>query len=201
MTTITYPNGQTLTSTALTPQQISVIVQKLTCGMLGITPVDPSKVRVDWQTEGQPDVARPSQDVCYVSCVPHKTNYGTRDVSNAGTTEVTQTWVYTRGWRVAWEQYGPNSFDRNRQVASALFQDYFTDQFELQGKLYPILEDDNEPSRSPELHNAQWYERSDFHCNFYEEVTETIQYPSVSSVEILVETSVGQIADITFTKA
>lgn len=200
MTVTTYPNGQTLTSTALTKDQINTLVLQLTCGMLGIIPVDPSRVRIDWQTEGQPDVARPSQDVCYISCVSYKTNYGTRDVTNTGTIEVTQTWVYTRGWRIAWEQYGPNSLDRNRQVQSALFQDYFNDQFSA-SKLYPILEDDMEPTRMPELHNAQWYERSDFHCNFYEEVTETIQYPSVSSVEILVETSVGQIADITFTKA
>jgi hypothetical protein len=183
MSTTTYPNGQVLTSTALTVQQINIIVQRLTCGMIGINPVDPSKVRIDWPVQGQPDVALPSQDSCYISCVTEDVEYSrVRDHTLAGRSPVTETWVYTRGWRIAWALYGPNSLDRARQIHSALFQNYFNDQFEL-SNLYPVL-DPHEPIRVPIEHNAQWYDYSQFHCIFYEQVTETIQTPTVTSVEI-----------------
>lgn len=183
MSTVQYPNGQTLTSTALTVPQINIIVQAQTCGMLGINPVDPSLVRCDWQAQGQPDVALPSQDSCYISCVTHDVEYSrVRDKSYSGTDAVTETWVYTRGWRIEWVCYGPNSLDRIRQIHSALFQDYFNDQFAL-SQLYPVS-DPSEPVRLPENHNAQWYDCSRFHCVFYEQVTETIVTPAVLSVEI-----------------
>lgn len=188
MTITTYPNGQTLTSTALTVEQINVIVQIITCGMLGINPVDPSQVRVSWQEQGQPDVALPSQDSCYITCVLQDVDYSrvrdhTLDGDNSG--PLTETWVYTRGWRVAWNTYGPNSFDRARQIHSALLQvDYFYDQFAT-SNLYAVT-DPPEPVRLPIQHNAQWYDASSFHCIFYEQVTETIQTPTVTSVEIKV---------------
>jgi hypothetical protein len=187
MTITTYPNGQQLTSTALTVQEINIIVQVLTCGMLGIVPVDPKQVRVDWQKEGQPDVDLPSKNMCYISCVTQDVEYSrVRDRTYAGdnTAPVTETWVYTRGWRISWNTYGQNSFDRARQIHSALFQDYFNDQFAV-SKLYPVL-DPAEPVRLPVEHNAQWYDASSFHCIFYEEVTETILTPTVTSVEIKV---------------
>jgi hypothetical protein len=185
MTTTKYPSGQTLTSTALTVQQINIVVQALTCGMLGIVPVDFSKVRVDWQPQGQPDVALPTQDSCYISCVTQDIDYGkVRDHTLSGGNPVTETWVYTRGWRIEWAFYGPNSFDRARQVHSALFQDYFNDQLALSA-LYPVL-DPAEPVRLPENHNAQFYDASRFHCVFYEQITETIQTPAVTSVEVKV---------------
>jgi hypothetical protein len=195
--TINYPNGQTLTSTALTVQQINILVQALTCGMLGIVPVDVSKVRVDWQFQGQPDVALPSQDSCYISCVLEDVPYSrVRDHTLAGVDgAAAETWVYTRGWRFAWALYGPNSFDRARQVHSALFQDYFNTAFEA-ANLYPVL-DPAEPVRMPIEHNAQWYDSSQFHCVFYEQITETIQSPAVTSVEIKVYDKDGQVADIT----
>jgi hypothetical protein len=200
MTTTTYPNGQVLTSTALTVQEINIVVQEQTCGMLGIVPVDPSKVRVAWQPQGQPDVSLPSQDSCYISCVLQDVDYSrVRDRTLAGTDGVTETWVYTRGWRIAWNTYGPNSFDRARQIHSALFQDYFNDQFAL-SNLYPVLEP-AEPTRLPIEHNAQWYDATQFSCVFYEQITETIQTPTVSSVEVRVyDGSVDDpIADVTIT--
>lgn len=200
MTTTNYPSGQVLTSTALTIQQINIIIQSLTCGMLGIIPVDPAQVRVDWQQQGQPDVAQPTQDSCYVSCVTQPTGYSlVRDRSLSGDGPVTENWEYTRGWRISWALYGPNSFDRARQIHSALFQDYFNDQLEL-SRLYPVL-DPPEPVRLPIEHNAQWYDNSHFYCEFYEEVLETIQTPAVTSVEIKVyDGSVDDpIADVTVT--
>lgn len=198
---VTYPSGQTLTSTALSTQAMNVLMQAQTCGMLGIVPVDVAKVRVDWQPIGQPDVKRPSDDICYVACVPEDVEYSRvrdRTFASGGTFVAAETWVYTRGWRVEWDLYGPASVDRARQIQSGLFQDYFNAQFEAQ-KLYPVL-DLREPVRSPEMHNAQWYDHASLHCVFYEQITETIQSPAVRSVEIKVFDSDGQVADITVPK-
>lgn len=198
MTTTAYPNGQVLTSTALTVRQINILVQALTCGMLGIIPVDPSKVRVDWQPQGQPGVAAPSQDICYIVCATENVEYSrVRDHTLTGTGPVTEIWVYTRGWRVTWQLEGPNSFDRARQIHSALFQDYFNDAFAT-SNLYPVL-DPPEPVRIPVEHNAQWYDSSQFYCVFYEQVTENIQTPIVTSAEVKVYAGLPNdpIADIT----
>ncbi len=187
MSSVTYPNGQVLTSTALTVQQINIIIQQLTCGMLGINPVDPSKVRVSWQSQGQPDVALPNEDSCYVTCVLHDVEYSRiRDRTALGdfTAPVEETWVYTRGWRIAWNLYGPNSLDRSRMIHSALFQDYFNDALAA-SNLYPVS-DFAEPVRLPIEHNAQWYDSSTFSCVVYEEVRETILSPTVTSLEIKV---------------
>lgn len=202
MTTTTYPNGQVLTSSALTQAQINILVQALTCGALGINPVDVSQVRVDWQPTGQPGTALPSQDICYITCVTEDVQYSrVRDKTSQGDNSgpVTETWVYTRGWRFTWQLEGPNSTDRARQIHSSLFMDYFNDQYAL-SELYQVL-DPPEPVRIPVEHNAQWYDSSQFHCVFYEQVTEVIQTPTVSSVEIKVyDGSVDDpIADVTVT--
>jgi hypothetical protein len=147
--------------------------------------------------QGQPDVALPSQDSCYISCTLQDADYSRiRNRTFSGTGPVTETWVYTRNWRIEWAAYGPNSFDRARQIHSALFIDFFNDQFQLLGNLFPVL-DPPEPVRLPENHNAQWYDATRFYCNFYEQVTETIQDNVVVSVEFKVFDKDGEAADIT----
>ena len=184
-TTTTYPNGQQLISSAITTPAINVLMQVLTCGMIGVNPPNNSRVRVDWQTTGQPAVPAPGQDVCYIACQPFDTEYSrVRDMELSGGGPVVETWTYTRGWRVAWCAYGPSAVDNLRAVKSALFIDYFTNQLSL-SNLFP-LPDPPEITRVPELINAQWFERADFHVDMYEAVTETIEDAAVSSLEIKV---------------
>jgi hypothetical protein len=164
--------------------------------MIGINPPNPALVRIDWQTEGQPFVPRPQDDICFISCIPENVEYRTvRDRTFSGTGPVTETWVYTRGWRVAWCLYGPNSTDRARMIHSAMFMDYFNDVLSL-SNLYPIS-DPPEPTRIPEQTNSQWFERADFHIIMYEQVTETIEDGAVTSVEVKVYDKDGLAADIT----
>lgn len=197
MATTSYPNGQVLSSTALTLDQINLLIQTLTCGMIGINPPDPVAVRIDWPVEGQPDVPAPSVDVCYIACTLQDVEYSrVRDHTLSGDNPgdpVLETWVYTRGWRVSWQLAGPNAFDRARQIHSALFQDYFNDALNV-SKLYPVP-DMPEPVRIPVEHNAQWYPSSQFYCVFYEEITETIQTPSVTSVELKLYAGLPDITD------
>lgn len=198
-TSTQYPNGQVLTSTAFTPNSLSTLIQQLTCGMLGINPPDPAKVRISWPTEGQPfeDV---NIDVCYIMATPQAVDYSLlrntwlsqQDVNSP----LVQNFTYTRGWRIKWIFYGPNSTDRARMVHSAVaFMDYFADLL-ANNNLFP-LPDAATPTRTPEQKNAQWWERADFHCDMYENVEETIQLTPATSVEIQVLDNTGLEADFT----
>jgi len=178
----TYPNGQVLVSSALTVDQINKLIQALTFGMIGLPDTDLSLVRVDWQTEGQP-FENAKYDICYLACTPQDVEYSrvrNQTLSQSGST-LTETWTYTKGWRIAWCFYGPNSEDRARMVRSAMFMDYFNDQLNL-GQLFPVP-DPPEVVRAPEHINGQWFERADFHIIMYENVTETIQDGIATSVE------------------
>jgi hypothetical protein len=206
MANITYPNGQVLTSTALTPNAISLIIQTLTYGMIGLPIPLPNTwqpVQIDWQTQGQPMALDPSKDVCYVACVTEDVQYNrVRDLTKSGigadNDPLTETWVYTRGWKVSWLLYGPNSTDRARAIHSAFFMDWVNDSLEL-SNLYPVSEF-AEPTRTPELINAQWWERADFSVSMYEQVTETIIDNVVTSLEIKTyvgDPDLGLVADTT----
>ena len=198
MTTTTFPNGQTLTSNALTPSALSTLLQTITCWFLGISPPDPSQVRVDWQTQGQPAAVSPSQDVCYLSCVPHDTEYTRvrdRTYTQVGSGPLTETWNYSKGWRITWTFYGPNAEDRARTLRSATYLDYFEEQL-TPSRLFP-LSDPPEVARNPENFNAQFWERADFYLDLYEYVTETIAPGTATSVEIkVIDSTVGLVADL-----
>lgn len=165
--------------------------QALTCALIGVNPPDFGRVTVDWQQEGQPFIGKPTEDRCALLCVPTDVEYSrVRDASwsGTGTTDntVVQTWVYTKGWRVAWTAYGPNAEDNLRAVRSGMFIDWVNDQLS-QAQLYPV-NDPKEVTYVPENFNAQWWPRADFEINFYEQVTETLTWPAdagfVESIEI-----------------
>lgn len=198
-TSTTYPNGQTLVSSALTPDAINKVIQVLTCGMLGIVPADYSQVRVDWQLQGQP-FQDATMDRCYVSCVTIDEPYTkvrnlTVDGSLTPQPNATQTWTYTRAWTVSWHFYGPTSTDDARMVHSGMFMDWADDQLAV-SNLFPVT-DFKEPVRQPENVNAQWWDHSFFEVTMYENVTETIQPGVVVSVEINLNDESGQVADFT----
>ena len=204
-TVITYPNGSSLSSTALTQPQINILIQALTCGMIGINPPDDSLVRVDWQQEGQPFAVTPSQDVCFLSCVPQDSEYSrVRDRSETGTgTPYAVNFVYTRNWRVSWCFYGPNGFDRARQLHTGTFLDWVNNMLSL-SLLYPVS-DPPEPVYAPETFNAQWWQRTDFHIDMYEQINETLTVPTggvVTNVEVKVYdgSPTDPVADFTVVK-
>ena len=207
LTATLYPNGQQLLSSALTPKTISALILQLTCGMLSINPPDYMQVRDWWQTQGQPfgDV---NLDVCYAACTPWETDYNkvrnrtyiTIPAQPGIPAQVQEAWTYTKGWQVSWTLYGPNAADRARSIKSALFLDWANDTLN-NANLFP-LPDTPEVTRVPELVNAQWFERADFHCYMYENVTETILDGTVTSVEVKLYDAAptDPVADFTITK-
>jgi hypothetical protein len=192
---ITYPNGDTLTTTAQTPQQMSTFWQSATCSMLGQN-FNPSLVRIAWQIQGQPQATLPNVDVIYVACFPEDVPYSrVRDIQYAKNGDkITGTWGYSKGWRVHWMAYGPNSSINTHWIWSAMFEEWVYDLMTA-NHLYPITSYE-QPTRIPELVNGQWWERSDFSAMFYENVTEVLTTSAAKSVQVEIYDGQGQVMDI-----
>lgn len=182
-------------------------MQIMTLSVLGLGPTAFAQVRVGWQRQGQP-AWTVDEDVVILNAVEDDDAYNrTRDVQYeitelnppGGLTQVT---TYTRVWRVMWTFYGPNSFDRARQLRSGLFLQAPHDSLAL-SNLY-LVTDVSAMQRVPELFEQQWWERVDFSCQFNEAVTEIPIVNAVKSVEVTVDDAVSSevgtpLADVTIT--
>ena len=200
-TVTTWPDGSTLSSTALTDGVASQVIQALTALALGIQGASnqQSQVRVAWQGQGQPfeDI---NTDICYVAMVERGGLYDEMRSQLPGSqtsTQIDLVQYYTRVWECTWTFYGPNSFDRARLVRSSMFTDYFRWQL-IPFNLFAVAPFDR-PLRIPELINKQWFNRSHMVGRFYEQVTETRAVNIVASVEVVVNDANGTLADFEVT--
>ena len=202
MTQTTYPNGQVLTSSALTIPQIQAIFQAVTCTMLGIdasTPQSNYGVRTAWQTQGAPAWTI-TDDIVFIECTEDDGEYNKiRDslLTTNDNVSVTKNFEYTRIWRVMFVARGPNSFDNVRLIKSSLLLDFINDTLAA-SNLYLVTALGN-GIRVPELVEGQWWERVDLAIQFYEQVNESIVIPSVASVEISTSDKNGVQSDIVVT--
>lgn len=263
MISVTYLDGTTSTSTALTPDQIQQVFQIATCQMLGITafsvsmglvlnsniatpssmnnltagqvltdssipqgttivtvntstitmsavatatatdsvvvsdPTAFSKVRVDWNTQGQPgwDIA---SDTAFLRCETQDTEFSRlRDGVGTSVGNVyTDTDTFTRTWHTFWTFYGPNSSSNAKLVASALSTLQFVSDLLALSNIYinPSIE---EPHRFRENFQGEWWERVDLVAEFNEQVTETITVGTVESVGVTLYNDSGQLETLT----
>lgn len=194
----------------LVPKTIEPAMQFITLVALGVDPADPNafkKVRVGWQTQGQPawDI---KEDVVFIRCVEEDDAYNRiRDEEvfddEEDATKVDLLTQYTRVWRTFWTVYGPNSFDRARVIRSSLFtqkihdllltgqsygvQPYGTGGYGGGGAPLYLVTDVAAPRRVPELYDGQWWERVDFDCQFNEDTRELELVNAVASVEVDIE--------------
>lgn len=195
-----FPNGQQLTSTALTPDALLAIYQTLTARMLGLNPqsdTDPAyaAVRLDWPTGGQPGWAI-SDNIAFLAAREEDADYSKiRDVQRSANdaASLVSTWTYTRVWRVEWAFYGPNAFDQARAVNDALYLDWPSDSLAPE-RLY--LVECGRPRYAPELFSGQWWKRADLSATFNEFVSSSIIDPTMASAEVLVYTEHGLEADV-----
>jgi hypothetical protein len=195
----TFSNGQTLTSSALTPDAMNKVLQALLMSVLGIDPATDSlaysKVRVAWVA--QPAPAR-GDDICAIRATEQDGPYcKIRDrkysVNDASSTLQTDTW--TRLWEVLFSFYGPNAFEHARLFKSALTFRFTHDA--LLASALTAITGFAATTRAPDLRDGQWWERSDFKLQLYELVTETLVINNITSIEIRVYEETGLVADIT----
>jgi hypothetical protein len=202
VSTYTVPNVGAMGSTGLTAQQMNIIWQNLVLQCLGITPsstadaIAYAKVRVDWPPPGQPGW-KLHEDVAFLRAVEVPDFYNYAHEVQPATTEVSysETTIYTRVWEIAFIFYGPNSFDRARQVKACLYQDFAHDILAA-SNLY-LITTLGTPQRRPELFANQWWERVDFSVRLNEQVTDTLTKPTMASVEVIIQDADGIVGDIT----
>ncbi len=196
-----FPNGQTLVSSALTPDSLLGIYQQLTAQILGFNPTsdtDPAyaAVRLDWPTAGQPGWAI-GDDIAFLAAREEESDYSQiRDLalSPNNATSVLSTYTYTRVWRVSWSFYGPASFDHARLTNDALVLDWVHDAL-VPSNLY--LVDVARPRYAPELFSGQWWKRTDLSARYNELVTASIVDTTIASAEVLLYNVRGLAADVT----
>jgi len=192
--------------TPLTPDTLQKLMQTVTQTALGVSNTDYASVRVGWQQQGQPAWGI-NEDVVILNAVEDDDPYNrVRDQKTAlnDSASVILLTTYTRVWRVMWTFYGPNSFDRARQLRSAMLATGVAPPAQTAHDVLALsnvylVTDLTAPQRVPELYEKQWWERVDFSCQFNEFVTEAPIVPSVASAEIIVEDSSGVVADIDVT--
>jgi hypothetical protein len=200
MSSTTFPNGTTLTSSANSPDTLLLILQPLTAQMLGIDPTtDPNayaKVRVSWQPVGQPAWSI-NEQICVMKAVEEEDDYNRiRDtiLASAVSGSVEQIIGYTRVWRVTWNFYGPNCFDQGRLVRDAMFLDWTTLALALR-KLY-LVTDVGRVVYVPEEFQGQFFKRADLSMRLNAQVTDTIVVNAVTSAEVIGYTAAGEVFDI-----
>ena len=203
MSSFSVPGVGTMTSTGLTTAQMQVLWQSIVLQCLGITPSGPtdataySQVRIDWPTPGQPAWAI-TDDIAFVRAVevpdPYNTAHEIQPNATQGLTFLEQT-IYTRVWEIGFVFYGPNSFDRARQLKACLYQDFVHDTLEASNLYLDMVI--GTIRRTPELFQNQWWERSGFSARMNEQVTDTLTKQTIQSSEIILEDEAGIITDVT----
>src|SRR5882762_2068569 len=163
-TVTTFPNGQILTSSAISDIEIFRLLQPLTCDMLGLAALDPSRdfaVRRAWQQAGAPAWKITENVISIRSTLTANWYDQLRDVVTARNddTTIVSNIEYTRVWSIRFTGYGPVIFDKIRLIRSALLLDWTHDTLSL-SNLYLMTNMDT-PVRNPELFEGQWWDRTD----------------------------------------
>jgi hypothetical protein len=167
---------------------------------LGLNPQDaksPEAVRIGWQPSGQP-AWEIGEDVCILRVVPEDSSDADRqaDIKYTRTVDGTTRQVtYQQVWNCLYTFYGPNAIENGYKVRTALLLGDISETLEQIGAY--LVPDIAPPARTPELFEAQWWERADLSARFNQLVVETTEEDAAASVEVVVEKENGLSRDIT----
>jgi hypothetical protein len=210
MSDYTYPNGQILQSSSLSPEQMQQVFQMLVIQIFG-TPLSPlpppdspayDAVRCGYQDDGEPswDFAK---DTCIITSFPLGEPFSrVRDQRWLTNDNVSllNPMSYTQVWRIHFTLYGPNAFDRARLIVSTIFgtdwaRNWLINNCPQSGvpvvqPIYPIP-DIARPVRNRELFQRRWWNRVDVDLKFNELVIEQIIVPSAAGTQITIDTDTG----------
>lgn len=142
------------------------------------------KVRRSWQPVGAP-TWKITDDVTFFQILPVDDDFARqRDTSHSdyGATSAKRTIKYTRVFSLSWICYGPNSFDNIEKIRSGIFVETYRNL--IAAKNMYLLPDIGMPRRAPELHNGQWWERSDLSARYNEGVEVSSTVNRIDSVRI-----------------
>jgi hypothetical protein len=170
-------------------------------GSSNVSIIDPDaygKVRVDWQTQGQPgwDV---TDDIAFLHATEKDDEYNRireqeLTVNDAPFT-VNEVSTWTKCWQLSWEIWGPNANRRGNLIRNGLLLDWTASSL-ASSRLY-VVPDIAKVDRVPQKFQGQWWEVAYLRCDFYEDVTQTLSTPTGNSVEIIVSDKSGVLIDRT----
>lgn len=201
LTTSAFSNGDTLESSALTPDTFAALFQPVIARILGFdTDANPAgsfaAVRIGWQQEGQPSWGI-GDDVCVLMATPDNDPYSrVRDslYEPNDAESLTSAMSFTQVWTLHATLYGPNCQDHARLIVSAMSLDWVHD--DLAAADIYALADWTRPTYVPEQHDGQWWKRSDLEMKFNELVNESIVVPSAAGVDVTLVKDTGLTAGI-----
>lgn len=195
-TTIQFPNGESLSSSAQSPASIETLFQALTAQVLGFPIVDSENkplppgapcwtaVRVGWQPQGQP-AWEITEDVvgltAYTEDHPFTRvqdgYYVTNDYKS-----LLREMGYTQVWRIHFTVYGPNAFEHAAIIVSAFSLDWV--RFNINAQNIFSVPEWKRPVVLYENFQGQWWQRADVDLKFNEQVSLSTTVPAAASVEI-----------------
>lgn len=207
MPTVTYPNGSSLVSSALTPEQVQIAFQTITAQMLGYNPQGPAdpayaRVRVEWIQDGQPGF-KIDEDNCFIRAIERDESYGKifdspylANPADPSAETCLQTIQYQRTWGLYFTFYGPNCARNAEFVRTGLMLDWVRYSLANSSGLY-IIPEMVRPQRTKELYQGRWWPRYDIsNIGFNELVTDQVVLPTVDGAEILIYEPKGLVAEI-----
>lgn len=170
-------------------KDIEKLFWKATTIMLGFDPVLPAnanKVRISWPVDGAP-AWKITEDVTFLRIgdedddftLLRDTIYSALNDDNAN-----QETSYTRVIKVHWVCYGPNSNDNAFMIRNKLYSQTIRDLLNAQQVfLVPSID---QPIRTPEQKDGQWWDRSNLNAKFNLTVAFDTTVPYLKSATVRV---------------
>lgn len=173
-------------------KDIEDVIRKVTLEILGL-PNDAttaSRVRISWGQTSAPAWGI-DDNVTFIRVYQGDDPYNRpKDIQyqNNDETSLIRTEKYTRVIVVDWIFYGPSGFDDADIIRNGLSKNETL----IKNNLFFVY-DRPAPTRTPELFNNQWYERSNFSGRFYEQINRNYTVPAISGAEVILKTEEGDV--------
>jgi len=154
------------------------------------TPSNPYyNVRLAWPTEGAP-AWKINEDICFLQCIELDDEYNRQRERKFDLANSNQATSCTRVMQVSYIFYGPNSFKNAKTIKDNIF--YQTNHDTLVSNNLFLIPSIPAATRSPELFEGQWWERTNMIMKFNELIVSNTTIESITSAEIIVKSSTQQ---------
>jgi hypothetical protein len=168
------------------------LIRKATLEILGIpdNKANGGRVRIAWGQTGAP-AWKIADNIAFIRVYQVDGQYNRlKDVQyqNNNITSLKRTESYTRIIAVDWILYGPSGFDDADIIRNGLNKNETL----TKNNLF-LVYDRPAPTRTPELFNGQWWERSNLTAYFYEQISREYTMPIIAGASVTVKTEGGDI--------
>lgn len=179
-------------------EELENLFRKVTLEMLNLPDnlANASRVRISWGQIGAPAWGI-GDNVAFLRVYPSDGPYNRpKDIQyrNNDSASLIRSEHYTNIIAVDWIFYGPSSYDDADVVRNELSNNETL----IKNNVFYVF-DRRAATRTPELFNGQWWERSNYTGYFYEQVVRESAIPTIAAAPVTIKTEEGDvnIGDIT----